>query len=184
MEEVASGRIELNVEGDPRPEILRVVRETRATQFTVVPVSPGELTTNRGWRGSDDVAALRRVVDEFSGRTRISLFVDAEGEGIELAADEGADCIELHTFDYAAAFGTPRQEEVLARFERAAERARRLGLRVHAGHDLDLENLPLLVARLRPDEVSIGHALVSTAILSGLPDVVARYAAITGGEVS
>jgi pyridoxine 5-phosphate synthase len=181
MEEVASGRIELNVEGDPRPELMEVIREVRATQFTVVPVSPGELTTNRGWRGGDDVAALRRAVDACKGRARISLFVDAEGDGVELAAAEGADCVELHTFDYAAAFHTPRRDEVLARCERAAERARGLGLRVHAGHDLDLDNLPLLVARLRPDEVSIGHALVSSAILTGLPVIVGRYAAITGG---
>ncbi len=184
MAEVASGRIELNVEGDPRPELMAVIREVGATQFTVVPVSPGELTTNRGWRGGDDVTALRRAVAAFKGRARISLFVDAEGDGIELAAAAGADCVELHTFDYAAAFHTPRRDEVLARFERAAARARALGLRVHAGHDLDLENLPLLVERLRPDEVSIGHALISSAILTGLPVIVGRYAAATGGEPS
>jgi pyridoxine 5-phosphate synthase len=181
MPEVASGRIELNVEGDPRPALMAVVAEVRATQITVVPVTPGELTTTRGWRATDDLAALRRAVAAYKGRTRISIFVDAEGEGIELAAAEGADCVELHTFDYAAAYPTPRREEVLARFERAAARARALGLRVHAGHDLDLENLGLLVARVRPDEVSIGHALVSQAILTGLPAVVGRYAAIAGG---
>lgn len=186
MPEVAGGAIELNVEGDPRPELMRVIREARATQFTVVPVTPGELTTNRGWRGGDDLAALRRAVDAFKGVARISLFVDAHGEvgeGVDLAAAEGADCVELHTFDYAAAFHTPRRDEVLARFERAAARARALGLRVHAGHDLDLDNLPLLVERLRPDEVSIGHALVSSALLTGLPVIVGRYAAITRGAV-
>ncbi len=184
LPDVASGAVELNVEGDPRPELMRVVREARATQFTLVPVTPGELTTNRGWRGTDDLTALRRAVDAFKGVARISLFVDAHGEdgdGVELAAAEGADCVELHTFDYAAAFHTPARDEVLLRFERAAERARRLGLRVHAGHDLDLDNLPLLVERLRPDEVSIGHALVSSALLTGLPIIVGRYAAITGG---
>jgi pyridoxine 5-phosphate synthase len=187
LPDVASGAVELNVEGDPRPELMRVVREARAAQFTVVPVTPGELTTNRGWRAGDDLAALRRAVDACKGLARISLFVDAPGEGaegaegVELAAAEGADCVELHTFDYAAAFHTPRRDQVLARFERAAARARELGLRVHAGHDLDLANLPLLVERLRPDEVSIGHALVSSAILTGLPVIVGRYAAITGG---
>lgn len=178
MEEVASGRIELNVEGDLRPEVMAVVRETRATQYTIVPVTPGELTTTRGWTGRDDGEALRRAIDSFAGATRISLFVDPEGDGIEVATAAGADCVELHTFDYAAAYPTPRREEVLARFERAAARARALGLRVHAGHDLDLENLALLVERLRPDEVSIGHAIVSQAILAGLPQVVSRYAAL------
>ena len=182
MDEVADGRIELNVEGDLRPEVIDVVRETRATQYTIVPVTPGEVTSTRGWRATDDQEALRRAIGSLAGATRVSLFVDAEGEGIDLAAAAGAGCVELHTFDYAAAYPTPRREEVLARFVRAAERARGLGMRVHAGHDLDLENLGLLVERLRPDEVSIGHAIVSQAILTGLPLVVARYAAITGAN--
>ncbi|HEX5757916.1 MAG TPA: pyridoxine 5'-phosphate synthase [Thermoanaerobaculia bacterium] len=182
MEEVASGRIELNVEGDLRPEVIAVVRETRATQYTVVPVTPGEITSTRGWDRRDDGAALRRAIDSLAGGSRISLFVDVEGEGIDLAAELGAAAVELHTFDYAAAYPTPRRDEVLARFERAAQRARARGLRVHAGHDLDLENLALLVERLRPDEVSIGHAIVSQALLTGLPSVVARYAAIAAAS--
>lgn len=175
LDAVRSGTIELNVEGDPRPELMVVAREVGATQFTVVPVVPGEITTNRGWRSRKDEPLLRDTVEYFAGHCRVSAFVDPDPEGIRLAADVGADAIELHTYEYAAAFHTPRRDEVLARYAEAAEVARSLGLRVHAGHDLDLDNLGLFLDRIQPEEVSIGHALVSRAILTGLEPVTREY---------
>lgn len=175
IDEVRGGAIELNVEGDLRPELMAVVREVGATQFTAVPVLPGEVTTTRGWRSRSDEPALREAIASFRGRSRVSLFVDPEPAGIELAAAVGADAVELHTYEYAHAFGTPRGAEVLADYVRAAELARSLGLRVHAGHDLDLDNLRPLLEGVRPDEVSIGHALVSRALLLGLEIVTREY---------
>jgi pyridoxine 5-phosphate synthase len=180
LEAVRSGAIELNVEGDPRPELMAVAREVRATQFTVVPVAPGELTTNRGWRSRADEPLLRRTVEYFAGHCRVSAFVDPDPEGVRLAAGVGADAIELHTYEYAAAFHTPRQGEVLALYVEAARVARSLGLRVHAGHDLDLDNLALFLDRIHPEEVSIGHALVSRAILTGLEGVTKEYVELIG----
>jgi pyridoxine 5-phosphate synthase len=182
MEAVKSGRIELNIEGDLRPELMRVVREVRPTQFTMVPVLPGEITTTRGWHSADDAALLREAIASFGGKVRVSLFVDPAPEGVRLAAEVGAQAVELHTYEYAHAYATPRQEEVLAVYEETARAAREHGLRVHAGHDLSTENLGEMVRRLQPDEVSIGHALISEAILAGLPGVTGRYlAAIAGG---
>lgn len=187
LPEVASGAVELNIEGDPRPELMRVVREIRATQFTVVPVVPGEITTNHGWHDPAHLGLLRETVIFFNGeddgdgvKTRISCFVDTGPAGVELAAEAGAHAVELHTYDYARAFGTEHQDEVLARYEQTAQLARQSGLRVHAGHDLDLENLPLLLARLQPDEVSIGHALISRALMAGLPGVLREYVGVVG----
>lgn len=182
LDEVRSGEIELNVEGDPRPELMKAVKEVGATQFTVVPVVPGEVTTNRGWRSRSDEALLRDTVSFFEGRCRVSLFVDPDPEGVRLSADVGADAIELHTYEYAAAFHTARRDEVLASYEEAARVARSLHLRVHAGHDLDLKNLGLLVERLRPEEVSIGHALISRAILDGLVGQTSSYLEVIRGR--
>lgn len=175
LDEVLRGTIELNVEGDLRPELMAVVREVGATQFTAVPVLPGEVTTTRGWRSRRDEPALRDAVGFFEGRTRVSLFVDPDAEGIRLAAGVGADAVELHTYEYAHAFGTPRHAAVLEAYGAAADVARSLGLRVHAGHDLDLDNLGPLLDRIHPEEVSIGHALVSRALLVGLEVVTREY---------
>lgn len=181
LPEVASGEIELNIEGDPRPELMRVARDVGAQQFTVVPVVPGEITTNHGWRDRRHLGLLRDTVAFFGGQSRISCFVDTGTAGVELAAEAGAHAVELHTYDYAQAFGTPQQEAVLARYEETARLAREHSLRVHAGHDLNLANLPLLLERIRPDEVSIGHALISRALMTGLPGVLREYAQTVGG---
>lgn len=175
IDAVRDGAVELNIEGDPRPDLMRAAREVGATQFTVVPVVPGEITTNRGWRSRSDEALLRETIEFFEGRQRISLFVDPDPEGVRLSAEVGAQAIELHTYEYAVAFGTPRQSEVLGRYEEAARVARSLGLRVHAGHDLNLDNLGLFLERIGPEEVSIGHALISRALLDGLDGQTRRY---------
>lgn len=172
---VRDGRVELNVEGDLRPDLMHAVREARAAQFTAVPVTAGERTTTRGWRNSDGREPLLHAVEFFGSATRVSVFVDPEEEGIRLAADVGAAAVEFHTRRYAETFGTAEGAEVLAELSRMADLARGLGLRVHAGHDLDLANLPALVTRIWPDEVSIGHALVSEAIMFGLPIITRRY---------
>lgn len=182
LPEVASGAVELNVEGDPRPELMEVAREVGATQFTVVPVVPGEVTTNHGWTDRRHLGLLRDTVAFFGGATRLSFFVDTGTEGVELAAEAGADAVELHTYDYAHAFGTTRQEEVLRRYVETAERARALGLQVNAGHDLDLHNLRTFLDAVRPHEVSIGHALVTEALLRALPSVTADYLALTSAH--
>lgn len=184
LEAVRSGRIELNVEGDGRDELLALVAELQPAQLTLVPADPGERTTSRGWSRANDGAVLTRVRSTLSEKTRLSLFIDPVLDSVELARESRADAIEIHTFAYAEHFGTPRGDELLEEMVPIVELARAYGLRVHAGHDLNLENLPQVIARLHPDEVSIGHALLTEALLFGLPVMVERYrrAAAGGGR--
>ena len=65
----------------------------------------------------------------------------------------------------------------------AARHAHDRGLAVNAGHDLDLDNLPLFASMPHLAEVSIGHALMSHALFVGLRQSVLEYlAAIREGE--
>lgn len=175
--EIKSGAIEFNVEGDLRPELVRLVKGVRPTQFTVVPVTPGELTSRRGWRAYDDQNALVSAVENFAGVCRVSVFSDATDASVNLAAAAGVNAVEFYTGDYAMAFGTARGDELLTQLEQATKLARSRGLRVHAGHDLNLENLPALLKRIRPDELSIGHAIISESVFKGLGQVVREYVA-------
>lgn len=170
-------RVELNIEGDPRPDLIDMVLETKPHQCTLVPVIPGEITSQAGWR-PDAADQLRPVLAKLHEREiRVSLFVDADSSAVEWAAQLGADRIELYTEPFARAFeaGPERAAESFARFVAAAERATELGLGINAGHDLDLENLALFRTLPRLDEVSIGHALISRALFHGLEGVVREY---------
>jgi len=171
-------RVEFNIEGDPRPDLLDLVREVRPHQCTLVPVRPGEITSQAGWPPDTPAAALNATVGDLQGRgIRVSLFIDPEPAAVEWAASLGAKRIELYTEPYARAFarGARDGRESFDRYAAAAQLAHSRGLEVNAGHDLDLENLTLFRTLPHLAEVSIGHALMSHALFVGLDHAVRDY---------
>lgn len=168
---------EYNIEGNPFHNLMRFVREVRPHQVTFVPDSEGQFTSDHGWDLDADGERLRAVIAEaHSFGARVSLFMDPLPEAMARARAVGADRVELYTEPYAAAHGTPRQADELARFAAAAKAAQAAGLGVNAGHDLNQANLPDFL-RAVPGvlEVSIGHALVADALEVGLPETVRAY---------
>jgi pyridoxine 5-phosphate synthase len=175
------GKIEFNIEGDPRPDLIVLVHEVQPDQCTLVPVRPGEITSQAGWGPDTPRERLAGVVKDLRGRgVRVSLFVDPEPEAIRWAADIGADRVELYTEPYARAWERGKQEalESFRRYEAAAQLANDRGLGINAGHDLDLENLTLFRRLPHLAEVSIGHAIISRAVFVGLSTVVREYLAV------
>ena len=177
-------RVEYNIEGDPRPDLLALVHEVRPHQCTLVPVRDGEITSEAGWPADTPAETLRRQIDELKqAGIRVALFVDPEPDAIRWAADLGADRVELYTEPYARTFATTGTDlqATLDRYASASALADELGLGVNAGHDLDLENLPDFVQAMpRLDEVSIGHALISYALYVGLRQAVLEYREAAG----
>jgi pyridoxine 5-phosphate synthase len=170
--------VELNIEGDPRPELLDLVGEVRPDQCTLVPVSPGEITSQAGWRPGPATEQLPHVIERLRSRgVRISLFVDAMPDPIRWAASVGADRVELYTEPFARAFerGPDIASRSFAQYVECARLAHAVGLGVNAGHDLDLANLVLFRTLPFLDEVSIGHAIISRAVFVGLSTVVGEY---------
>jgi pyridoxine 5-phosphate synthase len=180
----ATPGIELNIEGDPRPDLLDMVLAVRPDQCTLVPVVPGEVTSQAGWApeaAGGLAAAVKRLKD---AGIRVSVFVDAEAEAIRWAAGVGADRVELYTAPFARAFakGGAAGRERFAGYVAAAEVAHAVGLGVNAGHDLDLENLTVFRGLPYLDEVSIGHALISQALWVGLDRAVREYLDVLAGH--
>lgn len=175
----AAPTVEFNIEGNPFHNLLEFVRSARPHQCTLVPDESGQFTSDHGWDLSKDALRLAPVVAELrSMGVRVSLFMDPLPETMRMARSLGADRVELYTEPYAKAFGTPAQAAVLRTYVNAAAAAKNEGLETNAGHDLNLENLPLFV-RAIPDlkEVSIGHALIADALELGLAEAVRRYGA-------
>ncbi len=176
--EARRGAVELNMEGDPRPEFLDLVEAAAPAQCTLVPVRPGEITSQAGWspdlpydRVAATVAALR------ARGTRVSLFIDPADHAVRWAKRAGADRVELYTEPFARAYAASVDEgrRSLELYARASELAHELGLGVNAGHDLDLDNLRLFRTLPHLAEVSIGHALISHALFVGLGASVREY---------
>jgi pyridoxine 5-phosphate synthase len=183
----ADPRVELNIEGDARPDLLALAHEVGADQFTLVPVRPGEITSQAGWSPATPVGELRQVVTDLQrAGIRVSLFVDPDEAAVRWAAALGGDRIELYTEPYAKAFkaGPDAARESFEQYARMATLAHDLGLGVNAGHDLDLENLVLFRSLPHLDETSIGHALISHALYVGLARAVGDYLAALAGTPS
>ena len=102
--------------------------------------------------------------------------MDPVVEMVEAAATTGTDRIELYTESFAVGFAAGNKEAAIAPFVAAAETARRLGLGLNAGHDLDRFNLGYFSKEIPwLDEVSIGHALICDAIYLGMENTVQIY---------
>jgi pyridoxine 5-phosphate synthase len=170
--------VEFNIEGDPRPDLLALVHEVKPTQCTLVPVRPGEITSQAGWAPDTPPESIRPVIRDLRAHgVRVSLFVDPDERPIRWAAEMGADRVELYTEPFARAYerGPQAAEESYATYARAATLAHSLGLAINAGHDLDLDNLPVFRHLPHLAEVSIGHALISHALFVGLDRSVKEY---------
>jgi pyridoxine 5-phosphate synthase len=170
--------VEYNIEGDPRPDLLDLVDEVGPDQCTLVPVVPGEITSQAGWRPGPATERMPDVVRRVKARgVRVSVFVDPAPEPIRWAASVGADRVELYTEPFARAFerGSDAAARSFAQYVEAAQLAHTLGLGVNAGHDLDLDNLTLFRTLPFLDEVSIGHAIISRAVFVSLATVVREY---------
>lgn len=178
------GRVEFNIEGDPRRDLLALVREVKPTQCTLVPVRPGELTSQAGWSPETPHEQMAGVVKMLKDDgIRVSLFVDPEEDAIRWAAEVEADRVELYTEPFARAHerGHQAAEESYAIYAHAATLASSFGLGINAGHDLDLDNLQMFRRLPHLDEVSIGHALISHALFVGLDRSVREYLDVLAG---
>src|SRR5690349_15746629 len=172
---------ELNIEGYPDERLMEIVREVRPEQCTLVPDPPGAFTSEEGWKLGDGdtalvdpaVAALKRL------GCRVILFVDPDPAFVDRVPATGADGIEIYTGTYAAAFRAGNPATELRACAATAARAAALGLVVNAGHDLNLENLPGLVAVMpHLAEASIGHELTADALVMGFAAAVRAYKAM------
>jgi pyridoxine 5-phosphate synthase len=163
-------RTRLNVEAAMTPEALKVMREVKPDQVTLVPERPEEVTTEGGL----DLAKQRTEVEEYVGLYRdagieVSLFINPDPESVKLAGRLAPECVELNTAEYGAAAGAPVRAAALKRLAEAAKQAARLKLETHAGHDLNYQNAAEIAAAVAEiEEASIGHAIVARAALVGM----------------
>lgn len=171
-------RCEFNIEGYPSPEFVDMVLQVKPTQVTLVPDAPDALTSSTGWNVEAHSEFLTQIVEKFKDAgIRTSIFINADPAAVRAAAATGADRVELYTKPYADLYST-KPEEAITPFVEAAQAARKAGLGVNAGHDLNLDNLAFFSSRIPfLSEVSIGHALVCDALYLGLQETVRRYKA-------
>ena len=169
---------EFNIEGNPKEtKFVELVLANKPHQVTLVPDTLGQLTSDHGWDTVKEQSYLKEIIGVFKkAGIRVSIFVDPNEKMVEAAASTGTDRIELYTEMYAKQFAAGNKEKAIEPYTSAASLAKKLGLGINAGHDLDRFNLPYLIQSIPSiDEVSIGHALMSDALYLGLENTIQLY---------
>ena len=167
---------ELNIEGNPIEKFIDLVLEVNPTQVTLVPDDENALTSNAGWNTKKEYPYLKKIISIFKKKgIRTSIFIDPNPELIKYAKKTGCDRIELYTELYAKNFDSKRKETTKL-YSECSRLANNLGMKVNAGHDLNLKNIEYFSANMPfLDEVSIGHALISESIYLGIDNVINLY---------
>jgi pyridoxine 5-phosphate synthase len=167
---------ELNVEGYPTDELLKMVLLHKPHQFTMVPDPPGVLTSNEGWDIKTHGNMLKEIIAACKENgIRTSLFIEPDPKRVEEAATVGAHRVELYTGHYAENYTTDPHKAIAA-YIITAQKVSETDLELNAGHDLNLQNLAFFKQNIVGlAEVSIGHALICDALYYGLKNTIQMY---------
>ncbi len=172
-------QVELNIEGYPTDTFIDYCLKNQVHQVTLVPDAPDQITSDHGWIVSESESQLRPILAALqSANIRSSLFMDLSVDEIRLAHEVGADRIELHTESYARSFENQTHTKHIDGFAKAYQTATDSGMKVNAGHDLDLQNLGFFLKNVPVAEVSIGHALTVEALHYGWTNTIKKYSEI------
>jgi pyridoxine 5-phosphate synthase len=173
----------INLEMAVTEEMVGIALASRPRSATLVPEKRQELTTEGGL----DVVRHRDAVASAVSRLKaagilVSLFIDAGLDQVEAAAAVGADAIEIHTGPYCESFQSGRHARDLVQMAAAAGRAAESGLKVFAGHGLDVRNIVPVLDLPEIEEFNIGHSIMARAIFIGLGPAVREIADLVHGR--
>ena len=161
-----SVRTYFNLEMASVPQMVDIARRLAPQQVTLVPERREEITTEGGLDIISDPARIRASVDTLTNAgIRVSLFIDPTREAIEQSKELGVPAIELHTGAYSH---NPDSKKTIGALRDAARRGADLGLAIHAGHGLTVDNVGPVAAIPEIEELNIGHSIISRAVFIGL----------------
>lgn len=166
-------KTKLNLEMGAAQEIIEFALDLKPDMVTLVPEKRKELTTEGGLNIVSQKKKIARTIGKMTkANIPVSLFIDPDLKQIKAAADVGATFVEIHTGAYADATNESLQFDEFELIRTAAEEAHLLGLRVNAGHGLGYTNTAAIAAIDPIEELSIGHAIISRSVFSGLEQAV------------
>ncbi len=172
-------KTKMNLEMAAVKEIINIALDIKPDMITLVPEKRKELTTEGGLDVIKNEKKLAKTIARMKKASiPVSLFIDPDAVQIEAASDIGATFVELHTGRYCDATTEQDRDKEFRLIEQAAELAFESGLRVNAGHGLDYLTTARIAALPTIEELSIGHAIISRAVLVGLDQAVREMRAI------
>ncbi len=165
-------KLPLNLEMGATPAMLEFALRLKPDFVCLVPERREEITTEGGLDVAGHLEELRPLVAALlDNGSKVSMFIDPDAGQVRASAAVGAPMVELHTGRFANTLGEERAAET-KRLVEAAELAHSLGIEVHAGHGIQVENLADLAVVPHLTELNIGHTIICRAVFTGLTEAV------------
>lgn len=172
-------RTRMNLEAAVTSEMIDFSCRIKPHDSCLVPEKRTEVTTEGGLDVVGHFAQVQAAVRQLQAEgIRVSLFIDADDEQIQAAAETGATVIELHTGRYADAHDVVEQQKELERVKAGVLSGLKHGLKVNAGHGLHYTNVQAIAAIADIAELNIGHAVVAQAVFVGWHNAISEMKAI------
>ncbi|MGA2298579.1 MAG: pyridoxine 5'-phosphate synthase [FCB group bacterium] len=150
-------------------DIIQIALEIKPELVTIVPEKRMELTTEGGLDLTKNMEKFKSLVDRMHEKNiLVSFFIEPEEVQIEAAVITNADMVELHTGVYANLYDELQLKNEIQKIKSGAEFACSSGLKVAVGHGLNYLNVKSLCNIPEINEMSIGHSIISRAVLVGL----------------
>ena len=175
----------LNLEMANTQEMVKVAMYLRPYSVCLVPERREEVTTEGGLDVNLHQDAIKKTTAMLRETAIVtSLFIDPDVEQVRASHKAGADAIEIHTGRYCDAADEKMEDREFQAIINTAKAAKKLGLRVHAGHGLHYHNVSRLLQIKEIEEYNIGHSIVARALLVGLDRAVRAMTALIMGAGS
>jgi pyridoxine 5-phosphate synthase len=161
----------LNVECSLNKEIGAFLKTVKPDWVCIVPERPEEITTEGGLDLMKVSKEVEKATREFKcSGIKVTLFIEPDSKAVELSSKLGADAVELNT-------GSWCENPTLNKFRKIEEATQvgiTLGLEVHAGHGLNLQNVGYIVEIEEISELNIGHSIIARSLMVGIERAVSE----------
>ncbi|CAM3541169.1 pyridoxine 5'-phosphate synthase [Arcobacter aquimarinus] len=193
---IKQSSLPVNLECSINDEIINIVCNLKPSRVTLVPENRDEVTTEGGLNIKKNFEKLQKVIDKLhENEIEVSLFIDPNEQIIDLSNQLEVEWIELHTGTFANIYAmlhsnlsnthhSIKELELtknelktklaisIKEIENSAKIAKKLGLKVAAGHGLNYQNVTLISKIPEIEELNIGQSIIARSVFKGLSQAI------------
>ena len=169
--------IPLNFEMAPTNEMVEIAINTLPNACCIVPEKREEITTEGGIDVIRNHNIIAPLIDKLKiNNIRVSLFVDASNDQIEMSQKIGADIVEIHSGEFCRKVHDELDyENELSKIKESVSFANSIGLEPHIGHGITFKSIVELSNIKNVKEFNIGHFIIGESIFIGLKESIRTF---------
>lgn len=154
-------------------EMVGMALDIKPDHVTLVPEKRVEFSAGGGLDLVVHKEEIRETVDTLQNSgIPVGLLIDPDPEQLKQAHHTNAKIVELHTGVYCDAKTSKKRHQEFIKMVDAVKLAHKLNLNIKAGHGLCYKTIKAFRGLGEIDEFSIGHSLISRAVLTGMEKAV------------